>query len=420
MTTVADLRGQTVAFAASGGLDSCTITKWLSEQGVTVVAFTADMAQPDETDFAAIEKRMRACGAADFVAMPLREMIAASGIELIQFQARYEGDYWNTTGIGRHVIVAGMVPEMRRRGITVLGHGATGRGNDQVRFQLCTNMLAPEVTIYAPWRDPHFLKAFGGRKEMIEYCQKHRLPIKATHDAPYSTDANLLGLTHEAGKLESLEVGPWFITPGMGVLPQHAPDQPEAVEIRWDQGHPVAINGKQVNAFEAIRLANEIGGRHGVGIACHLVENRFVGIKSRGVYEAPGMELLGRAYRYLLELVLDRRSRELFDTLSLFVAKQIYQGYGFDLATHMARHAIQPITKLMTGTIRLKLYKGQAYFEAADDVPHQLYSESNASMEAIGEFNHADSEGFLRVLQVSARALATQQQVIPPAWAQGQ
>ena len=419
MTTLADLKGKTIAFAASGGLDSCTVTKWLTENGVTVVCFTADIAQPDETDFSTVEQRMRACGAADYVAIPLHEMIAESGIEVIQFQARYEGAYWNTTGIGRHVIVAGMIPEMRKRGISILSHGATGRGNDQVRFQLCTNMLAPEFGIYAPWRDQAFLDRFRGRSEMIDYCEKHKLPIKATKSAPYSTDANLLGLTHEAGKLEHLDTPPWFVTPGMGVLPKDAPEEPETVTIRFEKGRPVAINGKKVSAFEAVQQGNAIGGRNAVGIATHLVENRFVGIKSRGVYEAPGMELLGTAYAYLLQLILDRRSREVFDQLSLLVAKQIYQGYGFDLATHMARQAIAPINAIATGTIRLKLYKGNIYFDAAEDVPHQLYSESNASMEAIGEFDHADSEGFLRVQQVSARSLAANKQVVPPAWAKG-
>jgi len=417
MTTLADLKGRTVAFAASGGLDSCTVTKWLTENGVAVVCFTADIAQPDETDFGTIETRMRACGATDYVALPLHDAIAESGVEVVQFQARYEGAYWNTTGIGRHVIVAGMVPELRKRGITILGHGATGRGNDQVRFQLCTNMLAPDVAVYAPWRDPAFLARFRGRSEMIDYCEKHELPITATKSAPYSTDANLLGLTHEAGKLEHLDTPPWFITPGMGVLPQDAPDAPEAVSVRFERGRPVAINGKTTTAFQAIQQANAIGGRHAVGIATHLVENRFVGIKSRGVYEAPGMELLGTAYAFLLQLVLDRRGRELFDQLSLYVAKQIYQGYGFDLGTHMARQAMEPVAALATGTIRLKLYKGRAEFDAAGDVPHQLYSESNASMEAVGEFDHADSEGFLRVLQVSARALAASGQVVAPAWA---
>ena len=419
MTTLADLKGQTVAFAASGGLDSCTVTKWLTEHGVKVVCFTADIAQPDEANFDEVGTRMRACGAADSVAIPLHEMIAESGVEVIQFQARYEGAYWNTTGIGRHVIVAGLVPELRKRDIKVLGHGATGRGNDQVRFQLCTNMLAPEIAVYAPWRDPAFLARFRGRAEMIDYCEGHKLPIKVSRGAPYSTDANLLGLTHEAGKLEHLDTSPWFVTPGMGVLPKDAPDTPEAVSVRFVQGRPVAINGKKVSAFEAITQANAIGGKHAVGIATHLVENRFVGIKSRGVYEAPGMELLGTAYAFLLQLVLDRRSRELFDQLSLYVSKQIYQGYGFDLGTHMARQALAPINALATGTIRLKLYKGRAEFDAASDVPHQMYSESNASMEAIGEFDHADSEGFLRVLQVSARALAANGQVVPPAWARG-
>lgn len=417
MTTVADLKGQTVAFAASGGLDSCTVTRWLTDHGVKVVCLTADIAQPDETNFGAIEKRMRACGAADYVAVPLHDMIAESGVEVIQFQARYEGAYWNTTGIGRHVIVAGIIPEMKKRGITVLGHGATGRGNDQVRFQLCTNMLAPEFTVYAPWRDQAFLSRFRGRSEMIDYCNQHKLPITASKDAPYSTDANLLGLTHEAGKLEHLTTEPWFVTPGMGVLPKDAPNAPESVSVRFEKGRPVAINGKKTTAFEAIQAANAVGGKHGVGIATHLVENRFVGIKSRGVYEAPGMELLGTAYAYLLQLVLDRRGRELFDVLSLFVSKQIYQGYGFDLATHMARSALAPVNALATGTIKLKLYKGRAEFESAEDVPHQMYSEANASMEAIGSFDHADSEGFLRVLQVSARALAANGQVVAPAWA---
>jgi argininosuccinate synthase len=415
--TVADLKGQTVAFAASGGLDSCTVTRWLTDHGVKVVCVSADMAQPDETNFAEIETRMRACGAAEFVAVRLYDAIAESGLEVIQFQARYEGAYWNTTGIGRHVIVAGLLPELRKRGISIFSHGATGRGNDQVRFQLCTNMLAPDVSIYAPWRDDAFLKAFGGRKEMIAYCQEKKLPVKATLDSPYSTDANLLGLTHEAGKLEHLTTSPWFVSPGMGVKPNEAPDTPEVVTVRFEKGRPVAINGKPCSAFAAITTANALGGKHGVGICTHLVENRFVGVKSRGVYEAPGMELIGQAYAFLLQLVLDRRGRELFDVLSGFVSKQIYQGYGFDLATHMARSALAPVLNLMTGTIAVSLYKGNVNFESATDVPHGLYSESNASMEAIGTFNHADSEGFLSVLQVSARSLAANGQIVAPAWA---
>jgi argininosuccinate synthase len=408
---LSDLKGQTLAFAASGGLDSCTITRWLTEHDVKVVCFTADLAQPDEPDFDSIRKRMLASGAADYVPLPLHDAIAEAGLKAIQAQACYEGRYWNTTAIGRHVIVSGMVPQMRKRGIKILSHGATGRGNDQVRFQLVTNMLAPDFQVYAPWRDEAFLKQFGGRSQMIDYCEMHSLPIKATRDAPYSTDANLLGLTHEAGKLESLDTPPSFVQPGMGVAPGDAPDRAEQLTIRFEMGRPVAINGQTVNTYEAITQANRLGGRHGVGIGTHLVENRFVGVKSRGVYEAPGMELLGTCYAYLLQLVLDRRARELFDQLSLVVARQLYQGYGFDLASRMAYAALLPVTELATGTITVSLYKGRISFAAATDVPHSLYSEANASMEAIGEFDHADSEGFLRVLSVSARALAAAGQI---------
>src|SRR5262245_2737199 len=405
------LKGQTIAFAASGGLDSCTITKWLSEQGVKVACFTADLAQPDEPDFDEVRRRMLACGAVEYVRIDLHDAIAEAGLEIIQAQACYEGRYWNTTGIGRHVIVSGMLPEMRKRGLRVLSHGSTGRGNDQVRFQLVTNMLAPDFEVYAPWRDQEFLSRFRGRSEMIDYCNSHQLPIKATKNAPYSTDANLLGLTHEAGKLEELSTPPGFITPGMGVHAEQAPDQAEKVTVRFEKGRPVAINGEKANAYKAISLANKIGGKHGVGIGYHLVENRFVGIKSRGVYEAPGMELLGTAYGYLLQLILDRRARELFDQLSLMMAKQVYQGYGYDLASRVATDAIGDFAQLVTGTIRVSLYKGHVLFAAASDVPHSLYSEANASMEAIGEFDHADSEGFLRVLSVSARALAAMKQI---------
>jgi argininosuccinate synthase len=411
---VTDLKGQTVAFAASGGLDSCTITRWLTDHGVRVVCLTADLAQPDEVDLEAVGQRMRACGAVDFAVLPLHDAIAEAGLDAIQAQATYEGHYWNTTAIGRHVIVGGMVPAMRQRGIKVLSHGATGRGNDQVRFQLVTNMLAPELQVYAPWRDPHFLSRFRGRGEMIDYCLERKLPIKATRESPYSTDANLLGLTHEAGKLESLETPPTFVSPGMGVHPKDAPDKAEQFTVRFVKGRPAAINGAEVSVYQAVLQANQAGGRNGVGICTHLVENRFVGIKSRGVYEAPGMVVLGACYAYLLELVLDRRARELFGGLSTFIARQIYQGYGYDTASQMARAAVARVAELATGTITVALYKGGVSFVSAHDVPHSLYSEANASMEAVGEFDHADSEGFLAVLSVSARALAAAGQIAQP------
>lgn len=405
------LKGRTVAFAGSGGLDSCTITRWLSEQGVNVVCCTIDFAQPDEKDLGAIERRMRACGARDFVLLPGRESLAEAGLKVIQAQACYEGRYWNTTGIARYVLVSLMLPEMQKRGISIFSHGATGRGNDQVRFQLAANMLAPEVELYAPWRDEGFLKRFGGRSQMIDYCKEHGLPITATKEQPYSTDANMLGLTHEAGRLEDLDTPATFIAPGMGVHAKDAPDEAEKVTIRFEKGRPVAINSRKLSLVDCILESNKLGGKHGVGIGVHLVENRFVGIKSRGVYEGPGMELLGSCYALLLQLILDRRARELYDELSKFIAKQIYQGYWYDVATQMALKAVDHTASLVTGEITVALYKGGISYVAAQNVTHSLYSEADASMEAIGTYNHADAEGLLRIFGVSARALAAAQQV---------
>lgn len=409
---VQDLKGKTLALAASGGLDSCTVTRWLTDHDVKVVCCTADLAQPDEKDISAIRKRMLACGAVDFVLLDARAELAEAGLKVIQSQAWYEGRYWNTTGIARYVTAKAIIEEMRRRGISVLSHGATGRGNDQVRFQLATNMLAPEFEVYAPWRDESFISRFGGRTQMIDYCEERKLPISATKDAPYSTDANMLGLTHEAGKLESLETPATFIKPGMGVHAAQAPDKAEQVQIRFENGVPVQVNGEKLSLLDSILACNKLAGRNGVGIGIHLVENRFVGIKSRGVYESPGMELLGTAYNLILELVLDRRARELFDTLSRVVSKQIYQGYWYDTATQMALRAVDRSAALVSGTVNLALYKGAISFVSAEDVPHSLYSEENASMEAIGTYNHADSEGFLSILGVSARVLSRAKQIV--------
>jgi argininosuccinate synthase len=402
---IADLKDQKVMMAVSGGLDSCTITHWLVAQGIEVVAYTADLGQPDEKNIEDVRDRMLDCGASEMIIEDLKDPICRVGIQLVQSQARYEGGYWNTTGIARHVTVAGMLPHMQERGIHIMGHGATGRGNDQVRFQLAAQMLAPQIEVYAPWRDPDFLAAFGGRKEMIDYCQGHGLPITATHDKPYSTDANMLGLTHEAGQLEDLGTSVCLIEPGMGNFPQQAPDEGEIFTVRFEKGQPVAINDQPVSPITAIEQSNAIAGRHGVGIGLHAVENRFVGIKSRGVYEAPALELLGQCYEYLLQLVLDRRARKIFAPVSAFISEQIYQGYWFDTATQASWKLIKHLNQLATGTIAVALYKGQVAFHAASDTPHSLYNEDTASMEAIGDFDHRDSEGFLGVLGVSARAL---------------
>lgn len=406
-----DLKGKTIGFAGSGGLDSCTITRWLADMGVRVVCFTADLGQPDEDDTDAIKERMLMAGAQEFVLLPVKDAIAKIGLSVIQSQACYEGRYWNTTGIARCVLVKAMIQEMQKRDLTILSHGATGRGNDQVRFQLITNMLAPEFEVYAPWRDEEFLARFPGRSEMIDFCQEKGLSVSATKDKPYSTDANLLGLTHESGLLEALTTPAHFVKPIMGCYPAEAPDQAEEFTVHFEQGCPVSLNGNAVSLLEAISQANTIGGKYGIGIGTHLVENRFVGIKSRGIYESPGVEILGTCYGLLLQLILDRRAREFFEQLSQLIAKQIYQGYWYDLATQMALQAIQSTAELATGTITVSLYKGNISFVSATNAPHSLYSEENASMEGVGSYNHADSEGLLRVFSVSARVLATSGQI---------
>lgn len=409
--TVSNFKGKTIALASSGGLDSCTIARWLTDHGVNVLSITAEIGQPDEENVEDIKTRMLAAGVIDAILVDLKEELAEAAVTMLIAGARYEGGYWNTTGIARYVTTRGLLEEMQKRGIDVLAHGATGRGNDQVRFHLAAAMLNPKVKVYAPWRDDACLEQFGGRREMITYCQAREIPITATQDKPYSTDANLLGLTHEAGKLESLDVAADEIDPGMGVFPKDAPDKQETFSVRIEKGRPVEVNGSAVDALQALLMANEIGGRNAVGIGIHTVENRFVGIKSRGVYESPGLSLLGVCYDLILQQILDRRSRKFYDGISQALSEQIYQGYYYDLSSQMMRASLQPVAALLTGTVSVKLYKGTVTFASSDGVSHSLYSEETASMEAIGDFDHRDSEGFLQVLGVSSRANNTAGQI---------
>ncbi|MDQ3699608.1 MAG: argininosuccinate synthase [Chloroflexota bacterium] len=405
---IENLKGKRVGGLVSGGLDSCTITHWLRAQGAEPHCFTVDLGQPDEPDLEAVRERMLACGAATAHVLPGQDALAEAGLSVIQAQARYEGGYWNTTAIARYVTTRLAVSALRERGLDVLFHGATGRGNDQVRFQLATAMLAPEMTVYAPWRDPSMLDVFGGRKEMVEYATAFGLPIKASVEKIYSTDANMLGLTHEAGLLEELDTPATLVAPEMGVWPWDAPDQPLLINLTWQGGRPVAVDGASLSLVEVFRIANRAAGAHGVGIGRHVVENRFVGIKSRGVYEAPAMELLGLAYEYLLQLYLDRRARELFDHLSRYLAGQIYEGYWYDLGTTAALAAVDRVSGLVSGTVTLRLYRGNVIFEGASGIAESgsLYAADDASMERVGSFDHTDAEGFLRVLGVPARNFA--------------
>ena len=403
---VEDLKGKKLGGLVSGGLDSCTITHWLRAQGAEPHCFTVDLGQPDEPDLEVVRQRMLACGAASAAVLPGQEPLVEAGLKVIQAQAKYEGDYWNTTGIARYVTTRLAIDALQAQGIEILFHGATGRGNDQVRFQLATNMLAPTMEIYAPWRDPAMLDTFGGRKEMVEYAAAYNLPIRASVEKIYSTDANLLGLTHEAGRLEELETPATLVAAEMGSWPWDAPDTPATVSVTFEAGRPVALDGERLSLVDVFKRANRLGGEHGIGIGRHVVENRFVGIKSRGVYEAPGMELLGLAYEYALQLYLDRRARDLFDVLSRYLAVQIYQGFWYDLGTSAALAAVDQMAALVTGTVTLRLFKGNVVFEGLTGAEGSLYAADDASMERAGSFDHTDAEGFLRVLGVPARNYA--------------
>ena len=401
-----------VAGAVSGGLDSCTVTHWLRSKGFSVHCFTVDLGQPDEESLDAVRDRMLGSGAESAQIVQGQNALAEAGLKVIQSQARYEGGYWNTTGIARPITVGAMLPEIDAQEIGVLFHGATGRGNDQVRFQLAANTLQPSLQVYAPWRDPEFVQQFPGRQQMLDYCEENDLPIRPSRESRYSTDANFLGLTHEAGDLEDVAISPVFVEPGMGVWPWDAPDTDEIVTIRWQEGVPITLNGKPLGLVDMFQQANRVAGKHAVGIGTHVVENRFVGVKSRGIYESPGMELLGRSYEYLLQFILDRRARELFDYLSGVISLQIYQGYWLDLATTSALAALEPMTRLASGTISVRLYKGNIFFDTADDtpeaMPYSLYTD-DSSMEAMGTYDHSDAEGFLRVLGISSKNVGVRQ-----------
>eukprot|EP00668_Euglena_longa_P011197 GGOE01013580.1.p1 GENE.GGOE01013580.1~~GGOE01013580.1.p1 ORF type:complete len:428 (-),score=88.80 GGOE01013580.1:238-1521(-) len=397
---------EVVGVCVSGGLDSKTVTLRLVQAGLKVKCFTADLAQPDEEDINDVVKKMAPCGV-ETIVVDLKNEMAEAAFEAIACQAQYDGGYWQSTGIGRYVTARGLLQEMKKHGCTVLSHGATGRGNDQVRFERYVNVIDPDFKVYAPWRDPALLEEFPGRMQMISFLRNHGIQHTIVSQAAkrYSTDSNVCGLSNEAEDLESMETAMTIVNPVMGVWPQDAPNQIEEVTFRFEKGRCVAINGEKKSPLEVLQLANKIGGRNGLGIS-QALENRILGTKSRGVYEAPGMTLLGKALEAVYQAVLDRRATKLFKYLSGLVADQIYDGRYFDPATRAAVAAIWQLAEPATGTIKLGLFKGNAYFLSLTDCPHSIYFEEDASMEASKGLNPASSQGFLEVSSVEAKSLA--------------
>jgi len=407
--TLDQLQGEKLGICVSGGLDSKTVTKRLVDMGIDVVCFTADLAQPDEVDIAGVIEKMRPCGAETRV-VDLQAPMAEACFAMLKAQAMYDGGYWNSTGIARAVTVQGLIPAMQAMGCTVLVHGATGRGNDQMRFERYTNVLAPEMKVYAPWRDPVLLKEFPGRLAMVAYLRGHGIEAFPGGKKRYSTDANLAGLSHEAEDLESLATACTIVEPTMGVWPQDAPDAVESVTVTFRAGCAVAINDAPVTPLDAMMLANAIGGRNGIGFK-NALENRIIGTKSRGVYESPGMELLGQCLACIYQATMDRRAARLFGELSKLVADQVYDGRYFDPATRSAQAAIDVLAAHASGRVEVGLYKGNVQFHSLTGCDASLYNEADASMEASAGLNPVSSQGFAEIQSVEARTLALAGQI---------
>ena len=402
--SIHDLKGKKLGVCVSGGLDSKTISMRLKEAGCDVLCFTADLAQPDETDIQGVVKKMAPCGV-ETVVVDLKKEMADICLQTVKAEATYDGGYWNSTGIGRAVTVKGLVGAMKARGVDVLCHGATGRGNDQMRFERYTNVFAPDMLVYAPWRDAELLKQFPGRTQMCEYLATKGIVAFPGGKKRYSTDCNLAGLSHEAEDLESIETPMTIVEPTMGVWPMQAPDKIEEVSISFEKGIAKAVNGEAMDPLALMLAVNRIGGRNGLGLS-HALENRIIGTKSRGVYEAPGMELLGQALRYVYQATMDRRATTDFLRLSRFVGEQIYDGRWYDPATRAAMAAIDVYAQYATGTVKVGLYKGNILFLSLTGVAASLYHEADSSMEASEGLNPVSSQGFAEIQSVEAKSLA--------------
>jgi argininosuccinate synthase len=388
--------------AYSGGLDTSVILGWLQDEGYDVHAVYVDLGQPCEDREATLEKA-RKCGAKSARIIDAREELCRDfAFPVLQWQAKYEGVYLLGTSIARPLISKVCLQVAREVGADAYAHGATGKGNDQCRFQLAAEALDPGVKVIAPWRIEKFRQQFPGRTELIAFCQQKNIPVKATAAKPYSSDENCLHISYEAGKLEDLDVnGVELVDFGMTVSPTKAPDKAESVTIAFESGVPVRVNGKQLTPLEVVAELNKIGGRNGVG-RIDMVENRFVGMKSRGVYEAPGMTVLCDAHRLVEQLTADRDLVHLRDRLAPEVAELVYYGFWFAPKMDALLAFIREAQKHVTGEVTLKLYKGNISVDRRSS-PNSLYDAGIASMEGGGSYNQTDAEGFLRIQSLPGR-----------------
>ncbi|HLH76801.1 MAG TPA: argininosuccinate synthase [Candidatus Binataceae bacterium] len=390
-----------LVLAYSGGLDTSVMLTWIKEHfGCEVVAYCADVGQEEE--LAGLEQKALATGASKLYVEDLREEFARDFVfPILRANALYEGYYLLGTSIARPAIAKRQVEIALREGADTVAHGATGKGNDQVRFELTFARLAPQLQVLAPWRHPQW--EFSGRGAMVAYAQTRRIPITITAEKPYSMDRNLVHVSYEGGILEDPWREPYEDMFRLTTSPQQAPDQPEYVEVEYLHGNPVALGGERLPAATLIQRANSLGGRHGVG-RVDLVENRFVGMKSRGVYESPGVTILMHAHRAVEQLTLDRELLHLRDSLIPRYAEMVYNGFWFAPEREALQALIDHAQQAVSGVARLKLYKGQVAI-VGRRAEHSLYDPKLASFEEAGGYRQADAEGFIRLNGLRLRAL---------------
>ncbi len=388
--------------AYSGGLDTSVILGWLQDEGYECHAVYVDLGQPCEDRQAILNKAKNGGAKSARIVDAQEELCRDFAFPVLQWQAKYEAVYLLGTSIARPLISKVCLQVAREVGANAYAHGATGKGNDQCRFQLAAEALDPSIKVIAPWRMEKFRKTFPGRTELIAYCNAKNIPVKASVSKPYSSDENCLHISYEAGKLEDLKVnGVETVEFGMTVSPQKAPDKVEPVTISFDKGIPVAVNGKKLGALDIVKTLNTIGGRNGIG-QIDVVENRFVGMKSRGVYEAPGMTILYTAHRVIEQLTMDRDLMHLRDQLSPVVAEMVYYGFWYHAKFDALLAFIRDAQKTVTGEVTLNLYKGNLQV-ASRTSPNSLYDEGIATMEGGGSYNQTDAEGFLRIQGLPGR-----------------
>ncbi|MBS3934339.1 MAG: argininosuccinate synthase [Truepera sp.] len=395
-----------IVLAYSGGLDTSVILQWLKERyGAEVITFTADIGQGEEV--AEAKAKALATGASQAYAIDLkREFVTEFVFPVLRSGAVYEGYYLLGTSFARPLIAKHMVEIALQEGADAVAHGATGKGNDQVRFELAAYAIRPTIRVIAPWREWDL----KGREDCIAYAQERGIPVPVTKEKPYSMDANLFHSSYEGGILED----PWAAPPkGMWRLtvdPEEAPDQPELVEVDFEAGNPVAINGLRLDPVALLTHANQLAGRHGVG-RVDLVENRFVGMKSRGCYETPGGTLLYHAHKAVEALTLDRQVMQLRDELAPRYASMVYNGFWYAPEREALQRLLDDVQQRVTGTARLKLYKGSLLVIGRKS-PYSLYRQDVVTFEKDSVYNQADAEGFIKLNALRLRIAS--QLLTPP------